>query len=131
MAPKRRRQRQTTPSSVQQVYRQVPVIQVLGKLSKGGGVNKKLQGKILELSPETVRAVGNITLNALNNHIPMSTRQKSELMKREAEARKLAAPNGSLAVKRKIIQEGGFPPFLASLIPIVAGIVARQIEKRL
>ena len=82
MAPKRRR-RQTAPSSVQQVYRQVPVIQVLGKLSKGGGVNKKLQGKILELSPETVRAVGNITLNALNNHIPMSTRQKTELMKRE------------------------------------------------
>ena len=130
MAPKRRR-RQTAPSSVQQVYRQVPVIQVLGKLSKGGGINRKLQGKILELSPETVRAVGNITLNALNNHIPMSTRQKSELMKRESEARKLAAPNGSLAVKRKIIQEGGFLPFLAPLLPIVAGIVARQIEKRL
>ena len=130
MAPKRRRQ-QTTPSSVQQVYRHVPVIQVLGKLSKGGGVNKKLQGKILELSPETVRAVGNITLNALNNHIPMSARQKTELMKRESEARKLAAPTGSLAAKRKIIQEGGFLPFLAPLLPIVAGIVARQIEKRL
>ena len=130
MAAKRRR-RQTALSSVQHVYRQVPGIQVLGKLSNGGGVNRKLQGKILELSPETVRAVGNITLNALNNHIPMSTRQKSELMKREAEARKLAAPNGSLAVKRKIIQEGGFLPFLAPLLPIVAGIVARQIEKRL
>ena len=116
--------------SAQQVYRHIPIIQLLGKINKAGDpASRKMQGRILELSPETVRAMGNITLNALNDRIPMTKKQKAELGKRMAQAKKLAAPGGSMVAKRKIIQEGGFLPLLGSLIPAAVGILGSLFNR--
>ena len=117
-------------SSAQQVYRHIPKIQLLEKMNRAGDPStRKMQGRILELSPETVRAMGNITLNALNNKIPMTKKQKGELEKRMTQAKKLAARGGSLSEKRKIVQEGGFFPLLASIIPAAAGIIGSLINR--
>lgn len=120
-----------SPTSAYEVYRQIPVIKILGKMSKNGDpTSRKMQGKILELSPDTVKAMGNITLNALYDRIPMSAKMKKELEKRSAMAKKLAAPHGSIAQKRKIIQEGGFLPFLAGIIPAVTSLIGSLISSK-
>ena len=125
MKKKPRRRPSAASSSAQQVYRYLPVIQILGKLNKSGDpLSRRLQGKVLELSPETVRAVGNITLNALNDRLPMTARQKKELQKRHVQAQKLAATSGSVAGKRKIIQEGGFLPLIAGLVPAAVSLLS-------
>ena len=118
-------------SNAYQVYRHIPIIQLLGKLNRlGDPASRRMQDKVLQLSPDTVRAMGNITLNALNDRIPMTSKQKSEFQRHQVAAKTLARPNGSIHAKKKVIQEGGFLPILAALAPAAASIIGAIINNR-
>ena len=104
---------------MQKVFNHIPIIRLIDKVGKPSTPhNRRLQGRMLELSPETVRVMGNITLNALNNTFPLSPRQKKLLFKREAAARVLASNTSSLIKKRHAIQKGGL------LLPILTALPA-------
>lgn len=112
-------------TNAQHVYRHVPIIQVLGKMHKAG--EKKLQHRLLELSPDTVRAMGNISLNALNDRIPMTPAQKRLFQAKLPHLQKLAAGKGSVAAKRKVVQEGGLAPILAFLAPLAMKMILGRV----
>ena len=117
-------------SSAHEVYRHIPVIQMLGKINKDPRGGRRICARMLELSPSTVRAMGNITLNALNDRVPMTARQRKEFQKHLPNLQKLASPKTSVSGKRKVIQEGGaIFPLIASIIPAVAGLVASAVRR--
>ena len=70
-------------------------------------------------SPEFIKAITDIVHNVLQGNIKV--RNKKKLSKYKQTLRHIVKPSVSLANKRRVlIQKGGFLPFLAPLIPLLA-----------
>ena len=123
-----RKKKASTPTPAQQVYRHIPMIQLLTKMNKmTDPAIRRLKGRVLQLSPDTVRVMGNITLNALNDRIPMTAKQKKELQRLMPQVKTLASPRGSITNKSKVIQEGGFLPLIGGLLPAIASTIGSAL----
>jgi hypothetical protein len=83
--------------------------------------NCKLNKAIVrEADDSLILCLCEIIKNVLHGTLKISNHQKSKLRNKKASLRKLASRSSSVRSKRKIIQSGGFLPFLVPLIGAVA-----------
>ena len=122
MAPRRKKKVNTHPNlkAARQVYQHIPLIETVRKAK-----NPRLRGQILQLSPSTVRAISNLTANAVNGNLPLSKSTVSQIQKMQKKM--TAVTKGSLDSRAKAIQDGGFLPLLGKLVPIAAGVIGSLI----
>lgn len=122
MAPRRKKKESIHPNlkAAHQVYQHIPLIETIRKAK-----NPRLRGQILQLSPSTVRAISNLTTNAVNGNLPLSKSTITQMQKMQKKVN--AVTKGTLESRAKAIQDGGFLPILGKLIPIAAGVIASLI----
>jgi hypothetical protein len=74
---------------------------------------------IKEGGKEVVNCVSECCVNILKGNVPLTSKQKSCLLKHKKRLRDLIKKKVSVGKKRKIIQSGGFP-IAAILAPVAA-----------
>lgn len=74
---------------------------------------------------ELVKAVTDIVHNILKGHVKIGNKHRHNLVRYKQQMRHLVVPKFSLKSKRKyLVQQGGFLPFLAPLIPLIVKALA-------
>lgn len=88
---------------------------------------KTLRKQLLKKLPiRAVKTICECCHNLLKGNIPLTPKQKKELVKHKTVLRKIAAKKGALYVKKKlIVQRGGF---LNILIPAAIGTLSALIN---
>lgn len=117
--PKQSQQQKKQTSSADLVRNHLPIIQTMKKAK-----NAKLRSQILDLSPNTVKAMGSIADNVLRGNIPLARRHTLLINKNQKQLTRLA--KCSVAEKKRILQQKGDGIFttIASLLPAVIGALA-------
>lgn len=121
MAPRKKKETSTNNlKAAYTVYQHIPIIETVRKAK-----NAHLRGQILQLSPSTVRAISNLIENASSGNLPLSksTQKQMEKMSKHVQS----VTKGTMESRRKAIQQGGFLPLLAKLVPIAAGVIGSLI----
>lgn len=120
MAPRKKNKNSSNLKAAYEVYQHIPIIETVRKAK-----NPHLRGQILQLSPSTVRAISNLTVNAASGNLPLSKSTQKQLEKMNKHVQ--AVTKGTMESRRKAIQQGGFLPLLAKLVPIAAGVIGSLI----
>ena len=82
--------------------------------------------------PSIQKLLREICVNVLRGNVPLSTNQRRKLKPHAASIRKLALKKTSLKNRYKLVQKGGFLPFLLKpLIALAASSLGGLITSRL
>lgn len=89
---------------------------------------RKILLRDVSCNNDIFQAIREIAVNTVNKNVPLSDSEKKLLRKYKRVLQQLALPSKTRFTKKKqtklVVQSGGF---LSILLPIVAGIIGKQI----
>jgi hypothetical protein len=85
--------------------------------------NSMRRSIIKEASPGLINCISECCYNILKGNVSLTTPQKRRLAGQKHKLRQLARKGTSVAQRKRVIQSGGFLPFLPLLAKIATGII--------
>lgn len=78
-----------------------------------------------------IKSISELALNTLRGNIELNSHDSQKLRKYRKQLHLLANKRTSVVLKKRTLQKGGFlPALLATVVPIIAGLIQNSIQSQ-